>query len=323
MKSDVHFGVELHSRRKTMRGFHIPIWRKMTAKIKKVKMPDLSLRVKIMLYIAALACAVLSIVSITCGGIFPPAAEYAVYTAAGVTLFLSCFYLAGSLVLLKQKIMGLARSNTLTARLTDDIEYRSVLSAVCGVCMNIVFALFNGIAGWMSRSAWFGTLSAYYLILGMMRAYWIFHNRNKVRNRENQRSSRAPQRNIWRYYGVLFLFLAVVLCGAVILLVNLEGGKTYPGWTIYAAAGYSFTKIILAAVHVIRARKKKEQSWIMIRDIGLVDASVSILTLQTAMFAAFSADDRKLTVMMNGITGATVSLLILVFGIIYLLNRYI
>lgn len=61
----------------------------------------------------------------------------------------------------------------------------------------------------------------------------------------------------------------------------------------------------------------------MIRDIGLVDASVSILTLQTAMFAAFSADDRKLTVMMNGITGATVSLLILVFGIIYLLNRYI
>ena len=291
-----------------MRGFHIPIWRKMTAKIKKVKMPDLSLQVKIMLYIAALACAVLSIVSITCGGIFPPAAEYAVYTAAGVTLFLSCFYLAGDLDLLKQKIMELARSNTLTARLTDDIEYRSVLFAVCGVCMNIVFALFNGIAGWMSRSAWFGTLSAYYLILGMMRAYWIFHNQDKVRNRENQRSSRAPERNIWRCYGVLFLFLAVVLCGAD------------PGWTIYAAAGYSFTKIILAAVHVIRARKKKEQSWIVIRDIGLVDASVSILTLQTAMFAAFSSDDRELTVMMNGITGAAVSLLILVFGIIYLMN---
>ena len=205
-----------------MRGFHIPIWRKMTAKIKKVKMPDLSLQVKIMLYIAALACAVLSIVSITCGGIFPPAAEYAVYTAAGVTLFLSCFYLAGDLDLLKQKIMELARSNTLTARLTDDIEYRSVLFAVCGVCMNIVFALFNGIAGWMSRSAWFGTLSAYYLILGMMRAYWIFHNQDKVRNRENQRSSRAPERNIWRCYGVLFLFLAVVLCGAGSLYVNPE-----------------------------------------------------------------------------------------------------
>ena len=100
-------------------------------------MPDLSLQVKIMLYIAALACAVLSIVSITCGGIFPPAAEYAVYTAAGITLFVSCFYLAGDLDLLKQKIMELARSNTLTARLTDDIEYRSVLFAVCGVCMNI------------------------------------------------------------------------------------------------------------------------------------------------------------------------------------------
>ena len=134
----------------------------------------------------------LSIVSITCGGIFPPAAEYAVYTAAGVTLFLSCFYLAGDLDLLKQKIMELARSNTLTARLTDDIEYRSVLFAVCGVCMNIVFALFNGIAGWMSRSAWFGTLSAYYLILGMMRAYWIFHNQDKVRNRGKSKEQPCP-----------------------------------------------------------------------------------------------------------------------------------
>ena len=109
-----------------MRGFHIPIWRKMTAKIKKVKMPDLSLQVKIMLYIAALACAVLSIVSITCGGIFPPAAEYAVYTAAGVTLFLSCFYLAGDLDLLKQKIMDASQEMDLEKA----IEYRELLNSV-------------------------------------------------------------------------------------------------------------------------------------------------------------------------------------------------
>ena len=249
-----------------MRGFHIPIWRKVTAKIKKVKMPDLSLQVKIMLYIAALACAVLSIVSITCGGIFPPAAEYAVYTAAGITLFVSCFYLAGDLDLLKQKIMELARSNTLTARLTDDIEYRSVLFAVCGVCMNIVFALFNGIAGWMSRSAWFGTLSAYYLILGMMRAYWIFHSQDKVRNRENQRSSRAPERNIWRCYGVLFLFLAVVLCGAGSLYVN-------PEHTACVADGPDFPdafKPLAAAMAKAlgELRERKDVRWTYISPAG-------------------------------------------------------
>ena len=94
-----------------------------------------------------------------------------------------------------------------------------------------------------------------------------------------------------------FPFTLVTEDTSFLAVQYVEGGKTYPGWTIYAAAGYSFTKIILAAVHVIRARKKKEQSWIVIRDIGLVDASVSILTLQTAMFAAFSSDDRELTVM--------------------------
>lgn len=40
------------------------------------------------------------------------------------------------------------------------------------------------------------------------------------------------------------------------------------------------------------------------------------------MFAAFSADEKKLTARMNGITGAVISLLILVIDISYLVSSH-
>ena len=116
----------------------------------------------------------------------------------------------------------------------------------------------------------------------------------------------------------VFVTMSFVLGGAVILLINLEGGKSYPGYTIYVAAAYAFTKISLAIWNTVSAGRKKEQSWIIIRSIGLADAAVSILSLQTAMFASFSIGKEAFNSTMNGITGAVVSLITLVTGIFYL-----
>ena len=126
---------------------------------------------------------------------------------------------------------------------------------------------------------------------------------------------------LWRLsvaFCVTLWHMSIVLGGAVILLINLEGGKSYPGYTIYVAAAYAFTKISLAIWNTVSAGRKKEQSWIIIRSIGLADAAVSILSLQTAMFASFSIRKEAFNSTMNGITGAVVSLITLVTGIFYL-----
>ena len=58
--------------------------------------------------------------------------------------------------------------------------------------------------------------------------------------------------------------MAVVLAGAVILLINLEGGKVYADLVIYAVAAYAFFKITLAAINMVRARKKRSLSWMIL-----------------------------------------------------------
>lgn len=97
------------------------------------------------------------------------------------------------------------------------------------------------------------------------------------------------------------------------------GGKEYPGIVIYAVASYTFCKIIFAVINVFRARKKRALSLMIIRDIGYVDACVSILSLQTAMVAQFGGGEEAFARMMNGITGTAVCLMILGLGIYYML----
>ena len=120
---------------------------------------------------------------------------------------------------------------------------------------------------------------------------------------------------VYRRNSVMFLFLAVVLAGAAVLLVNSEGGKSYPGYAIYAVAAYTFYKIIMSTIQVLKVGKRKSPLLTITRRIGYIDACVSILTLQTAMFASFASGQEDFMLLMNAATGAVVCMMVLGLGI--------
>ena len=132
---------------------------------------------------------------------------------------------------------------------------------------------------------------------------------------KEKREHMRRELSVYRRNSVLFLFMAVVLAGAVILLLNAQGGKDYPGLTIYAVATYTFYKIIMSTIQVIKVGKRKSPLLSITRRIGYIDACVSILTLQTAMFASFAEGEEGLIKLMNGITGTVVCLMVLSIGI--------
>ena len=102
----------------------------------------------------------------------------------------------------------------------------------------------------------------------------------------------------------------------VILLGHSQGGKSYPGFTIYAVAAYAFYKIIAAVIHMVKVKRQGSPLLTILRRVNYIDACVSILTLQTAMFASFSAEGEAFMRTMNGMTGGIVSLMVLVLGIL-------
>lgn len=276
--------------------------------------PSLRLQYRIFLYLVTIVCVMLSMfqVAFEC---FPYLAGITFYVLAALTLTVSCYYI---IIHIRQDIREVIKpaiaANPYTNKVTTDYRWRTILFAVPGMVSNMIFAIFNGVIGITSHSAWFGTLSAYYILLSVMRAGVVRQERKIAGVIEKQEHMRQ-ELSVYRRNSILFVFMAVVLAGAVVLLLNAQGGKDYPGFTIYAVAAYTFYKIIISTIEVIRVGKRKSPLLSIIRKIGYVDSCVSLLTLQTAMFASFAEGEDAFVKLMNGITGTIVCLMVLGMGI--------
>ena len=283
-------------------------------KISRIKMPVLRLRYRLLLYLLTVLFVALSLVQVVVG-VFGRIVEIAVYIMAAVTLFSSCYYLATDMRYgVREKVRPGIEANPLTRRIVGDYRYRTVLFAFNRLALNVIFALFNGVIGIYSRSAWYGTLSAYYILLSVMRFLAVRYDR-RMAKREQDRERLADEIFVYHKCGILFLIMTVALVGMVILMVCSEEGHSYPGFLIYAVAAYTFYKIIISVINLVKIRKFKSPLLMAIRDIDYIDASVSILALQTAMFVSFGGGQELFIKFMNGVTGSVVCMLVLCIGI--------
>lgn len=71
----------------------------------------------------------------------------------------------------------------------------------------------------------------------------------------------------------------------------------------------------MSTIQVLKVGKRKSPLLTITRRIGYIDACVSILTLQTAMFASFASGQEDFMLLMNAATGAVVCMMVLGLGI--------
>lgn len=214
----------------------------------------------------------------------------------------------------KERVGAVLDKHPVVRHMIDDREFRSMRMALMGFLMNVIFAVFNGIIGIYARSAWNGSMAFYYILLSIMRFSVIRYN-HTVAGRRKTMSMHRKEINIYKNTSILISIMSIGLGGAVILLVNVEGGKQYPGFTIYAFALYAFIKSGMAIKNRIQASLKHKPILIAGRTISYIDGWVAILMLQTALLAAFDDMSSNWCRMMNGITGIAVCLITLITGI--------
>lgn len=90
-------------------------------------------------------------------------------------------------------------------------------------------------------------------------------------------------------------------------------GCRYPGYMIYVAAAYAFYALAMAMLNIRRLRRLDDPILAAAKLLTLVTALVAVLSLQTAMFAAFgSGEDWQQ--LMNALTGGAVCLLIMLLA---------
>ena len=261
--------------------------------------------------------------------ILPQFVGIIVYVLAAASLVAACmciFLAAASLVAacmciyrdlrkgIIEKLLLTIKKTSYGARFLEDYTFRTILTTLPTFLINVVYTVYNGVIGVMNQSAWFITMAVYYSLLGIMR-YFAVNTERKTSRMENPKLIRKRELSVIRTDGILLLLLNLALSGVVLLTIAKGTAKTHSEIMVISIAAYTFYKITMAVINMVKVRKMQSPILITIRNIGVADALVSMLTLQTTMLASFQGTSSIDANRMNGITGLAVCILIALLGV--------
>jgi hypothetical protein len=127
-----------------------------------------------------------------------------------------------------------------------------------------------------------------------------------------------------RICAYILLLVNVSLSGAVLMILYQNRGYDYPGILIYVMALYTFYSTTHAIVDIVRYRKLGSPVMTTAKVVSLSAALVSMLNLETAMFAQFGADmppeHQRLMIIL---TGAGVSIIVVTLSVILIVKATI
>ena len=255
--------------------------------------------IHLLVYISTAAAAVLSIIQAG-KQILPWIAGIVVYVLAAVLLTLSCVFFYHDLrENVIKKILEVIKKNPLGERFLADYTFRTILTTLPAFLINVAYTVYNGVIGIMNQSVWFITMAVYYSLLGIMR-YRAVSTGRKISRLDDREQIRKKELSVIKTDGILLLVLNLALSGVVLLTIAQDTAKRYSEIMVISIAAYTFYKITMAVVNMVKVRKTKSPILITIRNIGAADALVSMLTLPAAMFASFQDKNSLNTNQING-----------------------
>lgn len=266
------------------------------------------------LYLVTVGISALSVIQ-SQGNLLPEIVGIPVYILAAMLLTAAfiCLYkdLKSGII---ERFFITVKKNAFGAHFLEDYRFRTVLTTMPSFVINVAYTIYNGVIGVMNQSAWFITMAVYYSLLGIMR-YCAVHTERKISRMEDQKLIRKKEMAVIKTDGILLLLLNLALSGVVLLTIAKGRAKAYSEIIAISIAAYTFYKITMAVINMVKVRKMQSPILITIRNIGVADALVSMLTLQMTMLVSFQGTDGLNADRMNGITGLAVCLLISALGI--------
>ena len=230
----------------------------------------------------------------------------AFYTLTVVTIFCA-MVLPKQYSTIKQKIYD----NPLGNRYMTDRAFRTGLSLSMSFLISMLYVGINLWSWHMLHSWWFMVLAVYYSVMAVMRYLLVRYVR--IQKIGTDILSEWKRSRICAY---ILLLINLSLSGAVLMILYQHRGYDYPGMMIYVMAMYTFYALTMSIVDIVKYRKMGSPIMSTAKIVSLSAALVSMLNLETAMFAQFGTDmaqqDQNLMIML---TGAGISITVITLSV--------
>ncbi len=200
--------------------------------------------------------------------------------------------------------------NSFIEKYRTDYEFKTFSGAWLSLGITVLFALYNGYLGIASLSLWHGSIAIYYILLAVIRGIIL------ISERKNSARLRT-----FRISSCFLLLLNIALICPIALMVMFEKPVSIGKIPAIAMAAYTTYKVIMASVN-FGSKKKRRSGNILIselRAISLIDAIVSVLSLQNTLIMVEGGAESMLT--LSAITSGAMYALVLVITIRLLMTK--
>lgn len=239
---------------------------------------------------------------------------YVAYMIAFYALVVVCARIPGTVKQVKETL----HKNKYTHRFLTDKELRVWFFAYMGLIVNVCFAVFKVIVGYMYDSAWLYAMAGYHTLSSLMTFIIVYRDKKGKDAEEHTRLIRGL--HSYEMCGWLMILMNTAISVIVFMVIFRKQTISYPGVMIYAIAAYSFYCLIMAIINLVKYRRKHNPVFSAIKRIGLAKALVSIFTMQVAMLTQFGGGDELLTRIFNLATGSVVCGSIMALAVFMLLG---
>lgn len=191
-----------------------------------------------------------------------------------------------------------------------------IRSPYTGLVINVAYAVGNCLVGFRNVSWWFITVGAYYTVLAITRFSVLQLQKKANGNCDAARFAR-------RLTGILLIVLSFCIVGVNILSAIKDRGTVFHEIVMITIATYTFAKISIAVIGMVKATHTVSPVIKTLRNISLADACVSIYTMQRSMLVSFPGMEATSILLLNIFTGTAVWAVILLLGINLIGGNYI
>jgi hypothetical protein len=157
---------------------------------------------------------------------------------------------------------------------------------------------------------------AYYAFLAVMRFFLVKHTRVFAPSEKEELELKRS-----RMCGWLLLLMNIALSVIIVFIVVWNRTFYYHEITTITLAAYTFTTFTFAIINIVRYRKYNSPLYLTAKAISLIAASVSMLTLETAMLTTFSTgNDAGFSQLMLALTGAAVAIFAITMAVLIIVR---
>lgn len=234
------------------------------------------------------------------------ALHYVMYALAAATLAYFVYTIVYFAPKVKAKIISAMKGHEFTNNILSSYGYRTIVFAVVSFLINVAYVAFMAVMAALSDNAWYYAIAVYYVLLALTKGNVFL---SKLKSNEDIFQAKA-----YRASGILLILFTLAFSGVITLVYKSGGTFEYAGVLIYAVAAFTFYKLVMAAINFVKAKKSDDLYVRNLRNVNFAGALISLVSLQVAMFQAFSPEANS--GFANALTGAGVSAVIVAVGVI-------